>query len=90
MFMVLALLRALFALKCCSRWRRRCSLALYGKRVRLTGLICDRLGLFFFSFSDGDTVEIGLAADGKTLHIRDNHAVDESTDSSATHQEPTQ
>jgi hypothetical protein len=43
--------------------------------------------LFPFSFSDGDTVEIGLGADGKMLQIRDNHAADE--DSSATHQEPT-
>jgi hypothetical protein len=41
-------------------------------------------------FSDGDTVEIRLGADGKTLNICDNHAVDESADSSATHQEPTQ
>jgi hypothetical protein len=42
--------------------------------------------LFFLSlFSDGDAVEIGLGADGKTLHIRDNHAADESADSSAAH-----
>jgi hypothetical protein len=40
--------------------------------------------------SDGDIVEIRLGTDGKTLHIRDNHTVDEGADSSATQQEPTQ
>jgi len=39
---------------------------------------------------DGDIVEIRLGTDGKMLHIRDNHIVDEGADSSATHQEPTQ
>ncbi|KAN0109195.1 P-loop containing nucleoside triphosphate hydrolase protein [Russula decolorans] len=39
---------------------------------------------------DGDIVEIRLGTDGKTLHIRDNHTVDEGADSSATQQEPTQ
>ncbi|KAH9988560.1 P-loop containing nucleoside triphosphate hydrolase protein [Russula vinacea] len=38
---------------------------------------------------DGDAVEIGLGADEKTLHIRDNHAADESADLSVTHREPT-
>jgi hypothetical protein len=40
--------------------------------------------------SDGDIVEIRVGTDGKTLHIRDNHTVDEGVDLSATHQEPTQ
>jgi len=47
----------------------------------LTGLTCD------FIPSDGDIVEIRLGTDGKTLHIRDNHTVDEGADS---HQESTQ
>ena len=34
-------------------------------------------------FSDGDIVEIRVNADGKTLHIRDNHVADERVDSSA-------
>lgn len=51
----------------------------------LTGLTRD------FIPSDGDVVEIRLGTDGKTLHIRDNHAVDEGADSSTTRQEePTQ
>jgi hypothetical protein len=37
----------------------------------------------FFSLSDGNTVEIRVGADGKTLHIRDNHAVDERVDESS-------
>ncbi len=92
--MALALLRALFVLRCCSRWQERCSSALYGKSlllvcpgvracVPLTGLMRD------FIPSDGDTVEIRLDADGKTLLIRDNHAADEGADPSAAHQEPT-
>lgn len=40
--------------------------------------------------SDGDNVEIRLGPDRKTLHIRDNHTVDEGADSSATQQGPTQ
>lgn len=36
--------------------------------------------------SDGDVVEIRSGTDGKSLHIRDNHAVDEGSDSPATHQ----
>lgn len=51
--------------------------------VPLTGLIRD------FIPSDGDSVDIRLGTDGKTLHIRDNHTVDEGADSSATYQEPT-
>lgn len=31
----------------------------------------------FSPLSDGDTVEIRVSVDGKTLHIRDNHAADE-------------
>lgn len=50
--------------------------------------MCDTQSTFFFS--DGDTVEIRMGADGKTLLIRDNHATDESADSSATHQESTE
>ena len=45
--------------------------------VPLTGLMRD-----FFP-SDGDIVEMRLGTDGKTLHIRDNHTVDEGADSSA-------
>lgn len=52
--------------------------------VSLTGLMRD------FMHSDGDIVEIRLGTDEKTLHIRDNHSLDEGTDSSATDQEPTQ
>jgi len=37
-----------------------------------------------FSPSDGDTVEIRVGADGKTLHIRDNQAADEPIKVSAT------
>jgi hypothetical protein len=40
--------------------------------------------------SDGDIVEIRLGTDGKVLHIRDNHTVDEGANSSATHRERTQ
>jgi hypothetical protein len=40
--------------------------------------------------SDGDIIEIRLGTDGKTLHIRDNHTVDERANSSATHQERTE
>jgi len=40
--------------------------------------------------SDGDIVEIRLGTDGKTLHIRDNHTVDEGAHLSATHQERTE
>jgi len=43
-------------------------------------LICDPP----FSPSDGDAVEIRVGADGKTLHIRDNHAADEPIKVSAT------
>ncbi|KAI0277462.1 P-loop containing nucleoside triphosphate hydrolase protein [Russula aff. rugulosa BPL654] len=39
---------------------------------------------------DGDIVEIRLGTDEKTLHIRDNHSLDEGADPSATDQEPTQ
>jgi len=41
---------------------------------------------------DGDTVEIGLGVDGKTLLIHDNHAVDEleGAGASAAHGEPSQ
>jgi hypothetical protein len=35
---------------------------------------------FPLHFSDGDTVEIRVSTDGKTLQIRDNHAAGERVD----------
>jgi hypothetical protein len=60
------------------------SLLLVCACVPLTWLMRD---LFL---SDGDTVEIRLSTDKKTLYIRDNHSLDEGADPSVTDQEPTQ